>query len=241
MVTALAASVDGRDTDASADDEAKVEDTLGRVGDEHAHHMIPLDTDLESHEEAMSRPDADMWKAACTEELLAFAKAELYDEVEKPHDRKVVGCKWVFNVKHGPDGTIEWYKARLIAKGFTQVEGIHYSETFAPVSKFASICTLLALAAVFNLKVDQMDIKSAFLNGNLSEEIFMTAPSGSSYCDGHVWHLKKSLYGLKQASREWYKKIHTKFESLGFRRSNADHSIFTKFEGHPPCHCTVHQ
>ena len=127
----------------------------------------------------MSRPDADMWKAACTEELLAFAKAELYDEVEKPHDRKVVGCKWVFKVKHGPDGMIKWYKARLVAKGFTQVKGIDYSKTFAPISKFTSIRTLLMLATVFNLKVDQIDVKSVFLNGNLSEEIFMTALSGS--------------------------------------------------------------
>ena len=196
------------DSDAGADTgDAKAGDILGQVGDGHANHATALRDDPQTYKEAMSRPDADMWKAACAEELLAFAKAELYDGVECPQNRKVVGCKWMFHIKRGAGGSIEWYKARLVAQGFTQVEGVDYSETFAPISKFASICTLLTLAALFDLEVDQMDIKSVFLNGKLDEEIFMAPPPGSSCSEGFVWRLFKVLYGLKQASREWYKMI----------------------------------
>ncbi|CDO76034.1 hypothetical protein BN946_scf184818.g2 [Trametes cinnabarina] len=229
-----APAVEGRNLEVDDDDddadEAEVAEVLGPAGDEHANRAEALEDDPQTYEEAMSRPDADMWKAACAEELLAFAKAEPYDEVERPQNRKVVGCKWVFRLKRGADGSVERYKARLVAQGFTQVEGIDYSEMFAPVSKFASIRTVLTLAALFDLEIDQMDVKSAFLNGDLDEEIFMAPPQGSSCPDGHVWRLRKALYGLRQASREWYKKIRAEFESLGFVRSDADHSIFTKVE-----------
>ena len=145
------------DSDAGADTgDAKAGDILGQVGDGHANHATALRDDPQTYKEAMSRPDADMWKAACAEELLAFAKAELYDGVECPQNRKVVGCKWVFKIKRGPDGE---YKARLIAKGFTQVEDVDYDETFAPVTKFSTICTLLALAAANDLEIHQMDVK----------------------------------------------------------------------------------
>ncbi|CDO75139.1 hypothetical protein BN946_scf184772.g6 [Trametes cinnabarina] len=201
---------------------------LGDEGDEHAYHASTFSDEPRTYQEAMSRPDAEQWKAACAEELLSFAKAELYDEVERPRNRKVVDCKWVFRIKHGPDGKIQKYKARLVAKGFTQVEGVDYTDTFAPVTKFASIRMLLAFAAKHDLEVHQMDVKSAFLNGDLEEEIFMEAPPGFQQDKAHVWRLQKSLYGLKQASREWYKKVRALFESLGYSRSNADHSVFYK-------------
>ncbi|OBZ79951.1 Retrovirus-related Pol polyprotein from transposon TNT 1-94 [Grifola frondosa] len=222
----------------SSSEEAQREEVEGQggsaevrdgVGAEHAKNASILD-DPQSYEEAMSRPDAERWKAACAEELLTFVKAELYDEVERPRDRKVVGCKWVFRIKRGPDGEIEKYKARVVAKGFTQVEGVDYTDTFAPVTKFASIRALLALAAKLDLEIHQMDVKSAFLNGNLDEEIFMACPPGFQGARNIVWQLRKALYGLKQASREWYKKIRAEFESLGFTRSNADHSVFYKNE-----------
>ncbi len=143
----------------------------------------------------MSRPDAEQWKAACAEELLSFAKAELYDEVERPRNRKVIDCKWVFRIKRGPDGGIQKYKARLITEGFTQVEGIDYTETFAPVTKFASIRTLLAIAVKEDLEIHQMDIKPVFLNGDLDEEIFMECPPGFRKDKQTIWKLWKSLYG----------------------------------------------
>ena len=196
--------------------------------DEHANRTT-VSSDPQTFEEAVSGPDAREWMAACAEELKTFVEKELFDEVEKPRGRKVVGSKWVFRTKYGADGQIQKYKARLVAQGFTQVHGIDYTETFAPVAKFTSIRALLALAAKLDLEIHQMDVKSAFLNGDLEEEIYMSPPPGfPPASDGYVWKLKKSLYGLKQASREWYKKVRTEFESLGFTRSQADHSVFHK-------------
>ena len=181
-----------------------------------------------SYDDAMSRPDATEWRKACQTELDMFKKQGLYEEVPRPRDRKIVGCKWVFLTKTGADGQIERYKARVVAQGFSQVEGIDYNETFAPVTKFNSIRVLLALAARLDLEVHQMDVKSAFLNGELEEEIYMRVPPGHNSPPGVVWKLNKALYGLKQASREWYKKLSTEIKSIGFRRSSVDHCVFYK-------------
>ena len=112
---------------------------------------------------------------------------EVYEEVIKPHDHKIVGCKWVFRYKLGPDGQIEKYKVCLITQGFSQVEGIDYNETFAPVTKFNSIQLLLALSACYDWEIYQMDVKSAFLNGELNEEIYMRVPQGYKAAPGTVW------------------------------------------------------
>ncbi|GBE88168.1 Retrovirus-related Pol polyprotein from transposon TNT 1-94 [Sparassis crispa] len=216
--------VGGVGADAAAADSENAEE-VGNA--ENAHKATSWD-EPQTYEEAMSRPDAARWKAACAEELHAFVKAELYDEVERPRNRKVIDCKWVFKIKRGPDGEIEKYKARLVAKGFTQVEGLDFNETFAPVAKFASVRTLLALAAKLDLEIHQMDIKSAFLNGDLDEEIYMKVPPGFRRSNSLVWKLNKALYGLKQAGREWYKKIRAEFEALGFTRCHSDHSVFYK-------------
>jgi Reverse transcriptase (RNA-dependent DNA polymerase)/Integrase core domain len=203
------------------------------LDDAHAKVVQTEHKELETYEEAMSGPDAPLWKAACANELLSFTQTKLYDELERPRGQKVVDCKWVFKVKHGPDGEITRYKAWLIAWGFTQVEGIHYNETFAPVAKFTSIRMLLALAAHLDLELHQMDVKTAFLHGDLNEEIYMNLPPGFPK-PNVVWKLKKGLYGLKQASREWYKKIRTEFEGLGFKQCQSDHSIFHLSKGDTP-------
>jgi hypothetical protein len=158
----------------------------------------------ETYEEAMSHPDAPHWKAACAEELLLFVKTWVYDEVGHLKGRKIVDCKWVFQLKHGPDNEILRYKARLVAKGFMQVEGIDYNETFTPVVKFGSIRTLLALVAELNLELHQMDVKTTFLNSELNEEIYMHLLPGF-HKPNTVWKLKKGLYRLKQSSWERYK------------------------------------
>jgi hypothetical protein len=113
----------------------------------------------------MSCPDAAQWQIACTEELDIFRRMKLYEVVEKPPNRKVVDSKWVFKLKRGPDGTIAKHKACIIAKGFTQTEGLDYDETFAPVVKFTTIQLLLAISAHLDLEIHQVDIKTAFLNG----------------------------------------------------------------------------
>lgn len=179
----------------------------------------------------MSRPDAGQWQAAINAELQALVKAGVYTEVVRPKDRRVVGSTWAFRQKYGPDGEIEKYKARLCAKGFTQVEGLDYNETYAPVVKFDSIRTLLALAAEQDLEIHQMDVKSAFLNADLKEEIYMECPEGFNSNRNVVWRLNKSLYGLKQASREWYECVEKEFTKLGYTRSEADYSVFYKRVG----------
>ena len=139
----------------------------------------------------------------------------------------------MFKVKTNADGEIERYKARLVAKGFSQVEGIDYTETFAPVAKYGSIRCVLALAAQLDLEVHQMDVKTAFLNGDLEEEIYMRQPPGyiTDETKDKVWKLKKCLYGLKQAPRMWWIKLDAYLQSIGFTRGTADHSIYVRRSG----------
>ena len=117
-----------------------------------------------------------MWKAACKEERKSFEAMEVFKVVPRLDNKKVVGSKWVYHEKQGPDGKIQKYKACIVMQGFTQVKGIDFNKTFAPIAKLLSLCTILALAAKFNLKVHQMDIKSAYLNRELEEEIYMEPP-----------------------------------------------------------------
>jgi Reverse transcriptase (RNA-dependent DNA polymerase) len=176
----------------------------------------------------MARPDAAEWELACIKEKYMFEHMGVFELVPRPADRKVVGSKWVFKIKRGPDGSILKHKARLVAQGFTQIEGIDFDETFAPVAKFASLRTVLALAAKFDLEVHQLDVKSAYLNGDLKEEIFMAPPPGFDTPDGMVLRLKKAVYGTKQGGRAWYKHIRTTLKSMGYTHTNADHAVFTR-------------
>jgi Reverse transcriptase (RNA-dependent DNA polymerase) len=121
----------------------------------------------------------------------------MYEIAPRLADRKVVGSKWQFCIKRRPNGSIQKYKAHVVTQGFTQVEGIDYDETFTPVTKFTSLRSVLALAAEHNLEVHQMDIKSAYLNGELKEDIFMEPPPGFDVLDGMVLKLVKAMYGTK--------------------------------------------
>jgi hypothetical protein len=124
--------------------------------------------------------DATQWQIACAEELDVFRQMKLYEIVDKPTDRKVVDSKWVFQLKRGPDGEIGKHKACIVAKGFTQIEDLDYDETFAPVVKFTSICIRLAITTHNDLEIHQIDIKTAFLNGELKEEIYLKPPPGAN-------------------------------------------------------------
>jgi hypothetical protein len=152
----------------------------------------------------------------------------VYDIVPWPKGQKIVGSKWVFRIKRGPDSTIQKYKARLIAQGFTQVEGINFNQTFAPVAKFSSLRTIFALTAEHDLEVHQMDIKAAYLNANLNEEIYMEAPPGFDIPDGHVLRLKKGVYGTKQGGCVWYIDFSGTLSTLGYTPTQADHAIFIR-------------
>ena len=169
-----------------------------------------------------------MWQEAAQAEYNALLEHGVWDLAECPADRKPIGCGWVFRIKYKADGTVERDKARLVAKGFAQKPHLDYTETFAPVVKFASLRTIIAVAAMEDLELDSMDISSAFLNGDLEEEIYMSQPEGFAVPGKEhlVCRLKKSLYGLKQSPRQWYHKLNETFMQLGFRRIQSDNCIY---------------
>jgi hypothetical protein len=144
------------------------------------------------------------------DEIESMKTNQVWDLVNLPPGRQTIGNKWVLKVKRKANGSIERYKARPVAKGYTQQEGIDYEETFSPVVRFASIHLILAIVAYMNLELYQMDVKIAFLNGELDEEIYMDQPIGfvANGQERKVCKLKWSIYGLKQSSRQWYLRFH---------------------------------
>nr|AAP54332.2 retrotransposon protein, putative, unclassified [Oryza sativa Japonica Group] len=151
------------------------------------------------------------WHQAMLEELEALEKNKTWDLVPFPKGKKVVNCKWVYTVKQNPDENVERYKARLVAKGYSQTYGIDYDETFAPVAKMSTL-----------------DVKNAFLHGDLQEEVYMEIPPGfaTSQTEGKVLRLKKSLYGLKQSPRAWFDRFRRAMCGMGYKQCNGDHTVF---------------
>ena len=138
----------------------------------------------------------------------------------------MVGCKWIYKIKTRSDGSIERYEARLVAKGFTQEYEIDYEKTFAPVARISSIRALLAVVATSKWDIFQMDVKNAFLNRDLSEEVYMQPPPGLSIDSNKVCHLRRALYGLKQAPRVWFAKFSSTISRLGYMASHYDSALF---------------
>lgn len=159
----------------------------------------------------------ECWRTAMTAELDALAKTNTWDLVSCPPCIKPIGCKWVYTVKLKSDGSLERYKARLVALGNRQEYGIDYQDTFAPVAKMTTVRLLIALAASKSWPIFQMDVSNAFLNGDLVEEVFMKPPQGLHLSSPNlVCRLRKSLYGLKQAPRTWFTKLRSTIQQVGF-------------------------
>ena len=194
---------------------------------------IGIRKDPVSFSQAMESDDSSKWMEAMNEELKSMAHNDVWDLIELPNSCKPVGCKWVFKTKRDAKGNIERFKARLVAKGFTQKEGIDYKDTFSPVSKKDSLRIIMALVAHFDLELHQMDVKTAFLNGNLDEDIYMEQPEGFTKKGNEhlVCKLKKSIYGLKQASRQWYIKFNNTITSFGLKENIVDQFIYLKVSG----------
>eukprot|EP00253_Pinus_taeda_P024669 PITA_24669 len=166
------------------------------------------------------------------EEYHSLLENDTWDLVPLPKGQKLVRCKWVYRTKFGPDGKVDKHKARLVVKCFSQVEGIDYNETFSYVAKMNSIRLVLSLAASFKWAVHQMDVKFAFLHGDLHEEIYMEQPLGFIQTNSNlVCRLKKSLYGLKQAPRAWYAKMDSVILDTSFSRCHPDNTVYTRKVG----------
>jgi hypothetical protein len=172
--------------------------------------------------------DSD-WVLAMQEELNNFKRNEIWHLVPRPN-QNVVGTKWVFRNKQDEHGVVTRNKARLVAKGYSQVKGLDFNETYAPVARLESIRILFAYVTYHGFKLYQMDVKSAFLNGPIKEEVYVEQPPGfeDSEYPNHVYKLSKALYGLKQAPRAWYECLRDFFITNGFKVCKADPTLFTK-------------
>jgi hypothetical protein len=167
------------------------------------------------------------------EELRALEKNKTWDLVKLPPGKKAMSCKWVFTVKQNPEGKVERYKARLVARGYSQTYGIDYDETFAPVSKMSMVRTLISCDANFGWPLHQLDVKNAFLHGDLQEEVYMEIPPGCSKSNtvGEVCRLRKSLYGLNQSPRAWFDRFRHALCGMGYKQCNGDHTVFYRHSG----------
>jgi hypothetical protein len=183
--------------------------------------------------EAYSSLDADYWKEALRSEIDSIMSNGTWEVVERPYECKPVGCKWVLLKKLRPDGTIDKYKARLVAKVYTQKAEEDFFDTYSPVARLTTIRVLLSLAASHGLLVHQMDVKTTFLNGELEEEIYMDQPEGFVVKgqDGMVCKLVKSLYGLKQAPKQWHDKFDRTLTSICFVTNKADKCVYYRYGG----------
>jgi len=194
---------------------------------------------------ARHSPDWVEWERAIHVELDVLNEAGTWEMVDAPEGANIVGSKWVFRAKKDAAGIVVRYKARLVAQGFSQVPGVDYFDTFAPVARLASIRTVLALAATENYEIHQIDIKGAYLNGVLTsdEVIYMKQPPGYpvSNIPGQVCKLKKTLYGLKQSGRRWYQRlVEIMGKGLGFLRCDVDQAVFYRRKGNTLMIVLVH-
>ena len=161
-----------------------------------------IDSEPTTYEEASRH---QVWKDAMMEEYQSIMKNDVWEIVLRPKGKSVVTFRWLYKIKHGADGSIEKYRARFVARGFSQKEGVDYDETFAPVAQYTSIRSIIAIASTMGWKLHQMDVKTAFLNGIVEEEVYIEQPEGFFvHGEYHVCKLKNYLYGLNQEPHAWY-------------------------------------
>ena len=194
------------------------------------------DPDPATYSEAMSLPDADKWRKALDEEMTSIKANHTWELVDLPPGKRPIGCKWVFKKKMNAEGKVERYKARLCAKGFSQRAGVDYNETFAPVLKYKSLRILLHLANMWDYETEQMDVMTAFLYGYIKEEVYMQQPEGYEHVEQHkgagapkVCRLIKTLYGTKQAPREWNAELNSFLtQRLKMKRFLSDSCVYAR-------------
>ena len=183
-----------------------------------------------SYREAIEVDDSDRWITAIDQEMESLKRNHTCDLVTLPRGSRAIGCKWIFRKKD-----CEQYKVRLVAKWYAQREGIVYNEIFSPVVKHTSIRFLLAIVSLYDLELEHMNVKITFLHGELEEEIYMKQPEGfiREGDEGKVCLLKKSLYGLKQSPRQWYKRFDSFMIKANFTRCEYDSCVYYKLAKGP--------
>lgn len=206
-----------------------------RLRDRKQHHsanlsLLEAQDDPESYKDAMKRDDKDEWRKAMLDEIDALKRNQVWTLVDRPKDTNIVTNRWVLRIKRKPNGEIDRYRARLVARGFSQIEGIDYHETYAPVVNTTVVRLLFAYAAKESLKMAQFDVKTAFLYGYLDETIYMEQPEGFVEKEGKVCQLQKSLYGLKQAPRQWNKRFTNFLAEFNLKVSDHDGCVFYRLK-----------
>src|SRR3954468_22300926 len=186
-----------------------------------------------NYEEAMAGPDSNKWREAMKSEIGSMYENEVWTLTDLPDDRRAIENKWIFKKKTDADGNVTIYKALLVGKGYRQVQGVDYDETFSPVAKLKSVRIMLAIAAYYGYEIWQMDVKTAFLNGYLKEELYMMQPEG--FVDpknaNKVCKLQRSIYGLVQASRSWNIRFDEMIKAFGFTQTYGEACIYKKVSG----------
>ena len=205
--------------------------SLARLSPHFKQVVLSLDTNIEPENYRIAAQQ-EKWKRAMQEELEALKQNATWSILPLPPNKIAIGYKWVYKTKYNVDGSVNRYKAQLVAKGYGQLEGLDYFETFSLVAKITTIRVLLSLVVINNWHLKQLDVNNAFLHGDLHdlhEEVYMQVPPGLARKKDHVCLLHKSIYGLKQASRQWYAKLSYFLISHGYKHATADHSLFLKF------------
>jgi hypothetical protein len=161
-------------------------------------------------------------------EIRSQAEQGSWTLVKRPRHARVLQSRWVYKIKTAVDGSVTRFKARLVIKGYTQREGIDFNETFAPVCRYEAIRMLLSLTAAKDLKAHMFDFETAFLQTEITGDVYMEQPDGYKVGKDLVCKLNKSLYGLKQSPRAWYSTPHAKLERMGFRALNSEPCVYVK-------------
>ena len=194
----------------------------------------------DTYDEAVSSSQHAEWHEAMNSEISSLNENDTWTLEYLPEGHKAIPCKWVYKIKQNPDGSIDKYKARLVIKGCSQRKGIDYGETFSPVVRTSSIRAVISVAASQKMVLAQFDVSTAFLYGELEEEIYMCQPEGFSDGSGRVCRLKRSLYGLKQAPRCWNKRVGNFLRQLGFEQNEADPCVFMRLRGNEKTVIALH-
>lgn len=192
-----------------------------------------------TYTQAINCPNADKWKQAMDEELQSIIENKTWNLIDLPSNKKAIGCKWVYKLKFDDEGNICRYKARLVAQGFSQKYGEDYDEVFAPVARSTTLRILLSVAGMNDYHIKHFDIKTAFLYGEIEEEIYMKQPPGYA-SNRMVCKLNKSLYGLKQAARAWNKVFHEALTEFGFKQNDIDKCLYSLNDKSNTCYLIIH-